>query len=141
MSHDLPTGVYRLRNVRTGTALDLWDGRSDPGTKVQGYQAHGGDNQKWILKWTGIGHEVTFQNVKSKTYIGAPGEIADNVQVVGTNKAVPFILVKAESGYILQVASNGKVLSVRGGESANETPVIFYHSNEADDQKWYFEGA
>jgi len=48
----LPGGVaFRLINVRSGTSLDLSNGGSSNGTKIQGWQTQEGNlNQEWILQ-------------------------------------------------------------------------------------------
>ncbi|CAE6485015.1 unnamed protein product [Rhizoctonia solani] len=138
--HSLPAGTYTLKNVSTGTVLDLWDGKSTEGTKVQGFQGHGGDNQKWRLKWTGTGNQVTLQNVKGGTYIGAASNIQNSVQAVGSATAVPLIIVAADKGYAIEAASSRlHVLDLKESNPANETPVIFFNNNATDNQKWYFE--
>ncbi|CAE6468715.1 unnamed protein product [Rhizoctonia solani] len=142
MSKGLEAGTYRLTNVSTGTVLDLWDGRSDEGTAVQGFTSHGGDNQKWRLKWTGTGSQVTLQNVKGGTYIGAASNIQNSVKAVGSKTPVPLFIVAAGpgEGYAVTVAGTPLyVLDLKESNPANETPVIFYNNNATDNQKWYFE--
>ena len=39
-------GTYTLKNVKTGTVLDLSGGHGDEGADVFGYQHNGGNNQK-----------------------------------------------------------------------------------------------
>jgi len=44
----VPPGTYYIRNVHTGTALDLSGASAQDGTRVIGYQVTGGQNQKVI---------------------------------------------------------------------------------------------
>ncbi|KAH7325163.1 ricin B lectin domain-containing protein [Rhizoctonia solani] len=138
----LPAGTYTLKNVSTGTVLDLWDGRSDEGTAIQGFNSHGGDNQKWRLKWTGKGNQVTLQNVKGGTYVGieSSNNIQNSVKVVGSKTAVPLIVVAADKGFAIEAADHRLfVLDLKESNPANETPVIYFNNNATDNQKWYFE--
>ncbi|CUA76977.1 hypothetical protein RSOLAG22IIIB_06424 [Rhizoctonia solani] len=140
MSKGLEAATYTIKNVRTGTVLDLWDGRSEEGTPVQGFSSHGGDNQKWRLKWTGTGNQVTLQNVKGRTYIGAASNIHNSVKVVGSKTAVPLVIVAADKGYAIEAyPSRLHVLDLKESNPADETPVIFFNNNGTDNQKWYFE--
>ncbi|CAE6471040.1 hypothetical protein RSOLAG22IIIB_13775 [Rhizoctonia solani] len=140
MTKGLEAGTYMIKNVSTGTVLDLWHGKPDEGTAVQGFSSHGGDNQKWRLKWTGTGNQVTLQNVKGRTYIGAASNIHNSVKVVGSKTAVPLFIVAAGKGYAIEAASSRlHVLDLKESNPANETPVIFYNNNATDNQKWYFE--
>ncbi|EUC59880.1 ricin-type beta-trefoil lectin domain protein, partial [Rhizoctonia solani AG-3 Rhs1AP] len=140
MSQSLPAGTYTLKNVSTNTVLDLWDGRSAEGTQVQGFNSHGGDNQKWRLKWTGTGNQVTLQNVKGGTYIGADSSIQNSVNAVGSTTSVSLVIVAADKGYAIEVADHRLyVLDLKESNPKNETPVIFFNNNATDNQKWYFE--
>ncbi|CAE6501140.1 unnamed protein product [Rhizoctonia solani] len=138
----LEPGTYKIKNVRSGTFLDLWGGSPDEGTPIQGYEEQSGDNQKWILKWTGVGNQVTLQNLQSGSYLGAAGSIENGVKAVGNYNAIPLYIIAAEKGYAIEAANDrGYALDLYGGEKANVTPVIFYTSQANNNQKWYFEKA
>ncbi|CCO31531.1 hypothetical protein RSOLAG1IB_09426 [Rhizoctonia solani AG-1 IB] len=137
--HSLPAGTYMLKNVSTGTVLDLWNGQSAEGTAIQGFRSHGGDNQKWRLKYTGKGNQATLQNVKSGTYVGTQSNIQNSVKVVGSKTAVPLIIVAADKGFAVEAANHRLfVLDLKESNPANETPVIYYNNNATDNQKWQF---
>ncbi|KAH7325212.1 ricin B lectin domain-containing protein [Rhizoctonia solani] len=141
--NNLPAGTYIIKNASTGTVVDLWAGRADEGTAVQGFQYHGGDNQKWRLKWTGKGNQVTLQNVRTGTYIGhSPSGLSGGARVVGSKTPVPLLLVVADKGYAMEAADQrASVLDLCGGSRANEASIIYYPNNATDNQKWYFEKA
>ncbi|KAF8748744.1 hypothetical protein RHS01_10596 [Rhizoctonia solani] len=40
------SGVYKLKNVATGTLLDLWNGETNEGTIIQGHGDNGATNLK-----------------------------------------------------------------------------------------------
>ncbi|EUC54784.1 carbohydrate-binding module family 13 protein, partial [Rhizoctonia solani AG-3 Rhs1AP] len=125
MSIGLKAGHYRIRNVATNSALDLWGGATEAGTQVQGFGSHDGDNQKWRLQWVGTGNRATLSNVMGGTYIGVSGNIQNCAKVVGSTTAVHFLLVAAgNKSWALLVADRPEyVLDLHGSCSKDETPV------------------
>ncbi|PPQ74703.1 LOW QUALITY PROTEIN: hypothetical protein CVT25_007632 [Psilocybe cyanescens] len=82
--------VYTLRNLRTGTYLDLSNGSSANGTQVQGWSSAEGSayasNQQW--KITTDGTYYRLQNVSGKTYLDLLGNATTNgTKVHGWAKA------------------------------------------------------
>ncbi|CAE6458693.1 unnamed protein product [Rhizoctonia solani] len=139
-SAGLPSGVYTLKNVATGTVLDLYDGLAAEGTQIQGFKAHGGDNQKWRLHYTGSGHNATIQNIKSGTYVSFSG-VKNRTPVVGSRTPKGLILIASGDGksYAIETGEKrGYVLDLKESSPANETPVIIYNDNSTDNQKWLF---
>ncbi|GAB1526150.1 hypothetical protein RhiTH_009316 [Rhizoctonia solani] len=109
------SGVYKLKNVATGTLLDLWNGETNEGTIIQGH----GDNEpelntspiananahididfQWHVEWTGTANQLTLRNFKSGTYFGAgPSGVQNGSAPLGSATAVPVVLVVADKGY------------------------------------------
>ncbi|KAH7325161.1 ricin B lectin domain-containing protein [Rhizoctonia solani] len=143
MSQEFKEGIYILKNCATHTVLDLFDGKKDEGTPIQGFKPHGGDNQKWRIKFTGKGNQITIQNVKSKTYVGAASNnIQNSVKVVGSMTPLSFVMVQADKGMTMEVADHRTyVLDLKESNPANETPVIFYNNNATSNQQWHLEKA
>ncbi|MCV2423813.1 RICIN domain-containing protein, partial [Paucibacter sp. DJ4R-1] len=67
-------GTYFLKNVKTGTVIDLSRGESNEGADVFGYDHNGGNNQKWQLQPTGNGQKMTLRNVQTNSYASFPGQ-------------------------------------------------------------------
>ncbi|KAG8684296.1 hypothetical protein FRC11_012314, partial [Ceratobasidium sp. 423] len=123
-STGLPAGEYTLKNVSTGTVMDLYDGLAAEGTQIQGFRAHGGDNQKWHLRYTGNGHNATLQNVKSGTYVSFSAA-KNRVPVVGSRTPKNLILIASGDGksYAIETAEKRDyVLDLKESDPANETP-------------------
>ncbi|KAH9482062.1 hypothetical protein JR316_0004157 [Psilocybe cubensis] len=79
-------GIYTLRNIRTGTYLDLNEGSSKNGTKVQGWASLAGTPHAQNSQWRIIasGNHFKIQNVASKTYLDLAGKKhIPGTQVVG----------------------------------------------------------
>ncbi|CAE7108830.1 unnamed protein product [Rhizoctonia solani] len=137
-SNQITEGTYTIKNVSTGTVMDLYDGLAAEGTQIQGFKGHGGDNQKWHLKYTGNGHSLTLQNVKSGTYLSFSA-IKNSTRVVGSRTARNIVLVSSKNGYVMETAEKREyVLDLKESNPANETPVIIYNDNNTDNQKWHF---
>ncbi|CAE7108809.1 unnamed protein product [Rhizoctonia solani] len=148
-------GVYSVKNVSTGTFLDLYDGLTTEGNPIQGFQGHGGDNQKWRVKYTGTGHNVTLQNVKSGTY-ASYGAAENSSRVVGSKTPKNFNLIASNTGYayaipwfiwlvkliipvsIALAENHHYVCDLKESDPTNETPVIVYNDNVTDNQLWIF---
>ncbi|CUA69685.1 hypothetical protein RSOLAG22IIIB_08608 [Rhizoctonia solani] len=133
----VPAGFYILRNVSTGTVLDLWGGSAAENTPVIGYALHGGDNQKWQLEWAGSEPIMTLRNVKSGTYLSCK-DVRPGGKVTGSATPQRWSVTAASSGYALELANHGYVLDVTASNPENETPIIIYPNYATDNQKWTF---
>ncbi|KEP45400.1 ricin-type beta-trefoil lectin domain protein [Rhizoctonia solani 123E] len=136
----LPAGTYTLKNAATNSVLDLWNGESAEGKVIQGYESHGGDNQKWQLQWTGTGNSVTIRNVASGTYIGKGASgFAQSSPVLGSITAVPLLLVAADKGFAMEVAElRNTVVGLEQNSSSNTVPAVYRSNTGIDTQKWHF---
>jgi hypothetical protein len=80
-------GVYTLRNLRGGTYLDLSNGSSTDGTKVQGWEAASSanvKNQQWTITAEGSTGHYRLQNVAGGTYLDLDsGNSANGTKVQG----------------------------------------------------------
>ncbi|KAI0425939.1 carbohydrate-binding module family 13 protein [Xylaria sp. FL1042] len=62
--------TWKLRNVQTGTYVDLDDGKSANGTAIQGWQKLENNNQLFrLISADPMGRAIMIQNVASGTYI------------------------------------------------------------------------
>ncbi|KAH6900859.1 ricin B lectin domain-containing protein, partial [Coprinopsis sp. MPI-PUGE-AT-0042] len=115
---------YWIKNVGTGTVLDLAGGRMENGNAIHGWSkveptfggsllsrvtgglSKGGDweNQTWHFPMTRSGH---------------PGMV--NIELFIGTKSI--------------------VVDLAAGHSTNGTPVLAWESHDGDNQKWYMEDA
>ncbi|KAF8601625.1 kinase-like protein [Ceratobasidium sp. AG-I] len=134
----LVPGGYTIKNVDTGTALDLWYGSSSEHIPVTGFRSHGEENQQWRLEWDDTGSNITLRNVKSKTYLSLKGF---RVGMPVTCSATPqrWTVSTAGKGYVLEPANHhGYALDLSAGNPADETPIILQPNYAADNQQWHF---
>jgi hypothetical protein len=136
-------GTYFLKNVKTGTVIDLSRGESNEGADVFGYDHNGGNNQKWQLQPSGHGQRMTLRNVQTNTYASFPGQsFAQGVLVKASNQAQEYTIVAADRGFYIQpVQQPGYVLDLVHGSDKNGTKICVWQNNQQDNQKWYFERA
>lgn len=136
-------GTYTLKNVKTGTVLDLSRGESNEGADVFGYEHNGGNNQKWQVQPTGHGQNMTIRNLESNSYAAFPGQsFAQGVLVKGSTQPQEFTILAADKGfYVSPVQQPGYVLDLVHGSDKNGTKVCVWQNNQQDNQKWYFERA
>jgi len=139
----VPPGTYTLKNVKTGTVLDLSHGESNEGADIFGYDHNGGNNQKWLVQPTGQGQNITIRNVESNSYASFPGQsFAQGVLVKGSTQPQEFTIAAADKGfYISPTQQPGYVLDLVHGSDKNGTKVCVWQNNQQDNQKWYFERA
>jgi len=139
----LPPGTYTLRNVKTGTVLDLSHGEANEGADIFGYDANGGNNQKWQLQPTGQGQNMTLSNLQARSYASFPGQsFAQGIIVKGSSQPQEYVISAADKGfYISPVQQPGYVLDLVHGSDKNGTKVCVWQNNQQDNQKWYFERA
>ncbi|GAB1527350.1 hypothetical protein RhiTH_010525 [Rhizoctonia solani] len=136
--YSLPSGVYTLKNVSTGSVLDSYWGKPDEGNPVNGYQPHGGPNQQWKLEWTGSGSKFTLRNVKTNNYLSY-GRAQNSDRIVTSKSPKHWFIMVADKGYAVAAAENPLyVLDLTESNPANETPCILYNNNATDNQKWRF---
>ncbi|CAE7188427.1 unnamed protein product [Rhizoctonia solani] len=136
----LPAGTYILQNAATNSLLDLWNSESTEGSVIQGHQPNGGNNQKWVLAWTGIGNSVTLRNVASGTYIGKGSTgVVEGSPVLGSSTPERLLLVAVDKGFAIEATDNrAYVLDLAQNSSANRVPAVYRNNNANDTQKWYF---
>ncbi|CAE6400128.1 unnamed protein product [Rhizoctonia solani] len=139
--HTLMPGVYILKNVATGTVLDLWHGSAGEDTPVTGYELHGGDNQKArcpnYISYRGLENDAGT-GVVSGTYLSFKF-VRPGTAVIASASPQRWRLCACDSGHVLEpVAHPGYALDLTGSDPSNETPVILYPNYATSNQKWYF---
>ncbi|KAG9126054.1 hypothetical protein FRC07_005088 [Ceratobasidium sp. 392] len=136
-------GTYILKNVKTGTVLDLSRGEANEGADVFGYEHNGGNNQKWQVQPTGHGQNFTIRNLESNSYASFPGQsFAQGVLVKGSSQPQEYTFAAADKGiFISPTQQPGYVLDLVHGSDKNGTKICVWQNNQQDNQKWYFERA
>ncbi|KAF8606946.1 ricin B-like lectin [Ceratobasidium sp. AG-I] len=136
-------GTYTLKNVKTGTVLDLSGGHGNEGADVIGYHHNGGNNQKWQVQPTGHGQNVTIRNLESNSFAAFPGQsFAQGVLVKGSSQSQEYTIAAADKGFFISPTQQpGYVLDLVNGSDKNGTKICVWQNNQQDNQKWYFERA
>ncbi|KAG8785674.1 hypothetical protein FRC12_017291 [Ceratobasidium sp. 428] len=136
-------GTYILKNVKTGTVIDLNRGQANEGADVFGYDHNGGNNQKWQIQPTGHGQNFTIRNLETNTYAAFPGQsFAQGVLVKASSQPQEYTFAAADKGiFICPTQQPGYVLDLVHGSEKNGTKICVWQNNQQDNQKWYFERA
>ncbi|QRW13228.1 ricin-type beta-trefoil lectin domain protein [Ceratobasidium sp. AG-Ba] len=119
----VPTGTYTLKNVSTGTVLDLSYGNAGDDIAINGFQSYGGENQRWRLEWTGKGHGFTLRNVKSGTYVSFE-KFRNGIPITGSKKRQTWKIIVADGGYAIEAEDHRHyVFDIKASNPRNETAV------------------
>jgi hypothetical protein len=141
-SNVLPPGAYFIRNVHTGTALDLSGSSPQDGTRVIGYQVTSGPNQQWVLEPGNNGYRL--RNSASGTYAGFQQheQAQDGTLLSGNRNPVEWTLTKADQGYQIHYAGNQNlVLDLASGDASDGAKVCLWSNKGGNNQKWNLTGA
>lgn len=132
-------GTYFIRNVHTGTALDLAGGAANDGTRVIGYSAGSGNNQKWTLEPGLKGYRL--KNAQSGTYCGYQRHESptDGVLLTGNNNSVEWDVRQADQGYQLFLAGTNYVLDLASGDASDGAKICLWTNKGGNNQKWNFQ--
>ncbi|EED81054.1 predicted protein [Postia placenta Mad-698-R] len=145
------TGGVRIKNIGTGTFLDLYHSLSAENNPVIGFQNNGTDAQLFIPfltllrpQWTvqvvdeSKGH-IKLLNAAGGTYARAPDHIIGG-QVVGSNVDETFKVSESGGKVQITIIDEGYALSL--ASAANETPEQVKLANpdrSKNDQLWSFQ--
>ncbi|KAG7094087.1 hypothetical protein E1B28_007706 [Marasmius oreades] len=131
--------VYHIINAKSGTALDAAESGA-----INGYQPHGGGNQRWTVE--NNGSHWTFRNDKGQ-YLGYNGEVREGLPLTAVNQAVEWDIWPDKNDQSLQriyVPGWHTAMNIDlsdHGNSNNGTPVTLWGQWEGSHQAWRFEQA
>ncbi|CAE6443932.1 unnamed protein product [Rhizoctonia solani] len=131
--------IYVIKNVKTGTVMDLEHSTKGEGVKIFGFQPNGGANQKWKIQAGSKAPNVAICSVATDAYAAYPTlEKGENLR--SSNKSQEYIISLADKGFhISPVQQPEYVLDMSGAGEANETEICLWIKHDGDHQKWYFE--
>ncbi|MCP3963712.1 MAG: ricin-type beta-trefoil lectin domain protein [bacterium] len=122
-----------------GKCLDAQGGEPTPGTAVQLYRCHGGENQRWQLDLTPVPQRVRGIGGLCLVPGPAPGSGAPRLEIdecgggddlwslETTGSSKPSVLIHQETGLCLDV---------RGASTADGTPTILWECHGGANQVW-----
>ncbi|KDN37496.1 hypothetical protein RSAG8_10095, partial [Rhizoctonia solani AG-8 WAC10335] len=132
-------GKYVIRNVKSGTVVDLEKMTPGDNVKIFGFQGNGGENQKWDIQPSATSPHMTLLCVATTKYATHPTP-KEGESLLSSGQAQECFIIPADKGfYIGPVQKPGYVWTLRGGNSANETPILLSMNHGLDEQKWRFE--
>ncbi|CAE6468406.1 unnamed protein product [Rhizoctonia solani] len=132
-------GRYRIRNVQSGTVVDLEKCIPGDNVRIFGYESNGGTNQKWDVAPGTTAPYLTLLCVETNKY-AHHSTPKDGESLTSTSQAQEYVIIPADKGcYIDCVQKPGYVWSLQGGSPANETPILLSMNHGLDHQKWVFE--
>ncbi|QRV95239.1 ricin-type beta-trefoil lectin domain protein [Ceratobasidium sp. AG-Ba] len=132
-------GIYVIRNVKTGTVMDLEGAVDGEGVNIQGHQANNGANQRWHVMPSGNGSNMSIQNVATDEYAAYP-RYEQEATLTSSFRAAEYQITAADKGfYIAPVELPTHVVDLTKGLEADRTPICLWVKHTEDHQKWYFE--
>ncbi|CUA74394.1 hypothetical protein RSOLAG22IIIB_11188 [Rhizoctonia solani] len=139
-SHVSP-GTYFLRNVMSGTLINLDAGTLNEGAEITGHNHNGGNHQKWQLQPTGHNQNVTLRNEQANTYLWFQSQsFVPSVLVKSSYDPQEYIISAANRGFFISPAQQpNHAISLFHGSTANGTKIGVWYNEQQDNQKWYFD--
>ncbi|KAI0090542.1 ricin B-like lectin [Irpex rosettiformis] len=147
----IESGVYFIQNVGTNTVLDLANGSSADGTRIQGFAKRQLSDpwvsaQLWII--TQVGHDspvYTIRNAKSCSYADLfESNVVNGTPIVGyhgtwhPNQHWIFTMGNCGSGYVsIRNLATGTYIDLDSGNSANGAPVVGWSGLFNRNQLWF----
>ncbi|KAG8709253.1 hypothetical protein FRC11_005741, partial [Ceratobasidium sp. 423] len=136
--YPISPGIYVLKNVKTGTVIDLDGAKGGENVRIFGFQANGGANQKWNIQPGNEPPNVTIRCFATDTY-AAYSAFEQGATLRSSAQPHEYIITPADKGfYISPVQKPDYVLDLSGAGEANETEICLWAKHTGDHQKWYF---
>lgn len=149
----LPNGLYILTNNLSRTALDLYEGNSNAGTRCVVHARntdHSIDHQLWIIRHDESSNTYTIRNLRGGTYLDLQGGKSENgSQVTGNPRSLADgsrrnqewrIVEQVPDQYTIQSSATNTYLEISGGNISNGTSVTCSaRADDAEYQLWTVE--
>lgn len=132
---------FKLINVNSNKALDVFAGNTSNGTKIQIEEDNGTDAQRWLI-CNAPNETYKLINVNSgKALDITGGKTAEGTSVQlwndnGTEAQAWRMVDNGDSSYTLLNVYSNKVLDVADGSVSNGSAVRIWTSNGTSAQKW-----
>jgi len=134
-------GIYIIKNVHTGTVIDLERGAPGEGINIFGFQLNNGANQKWDIQGSGNGSNMTIRSVATGMYAAYPS-FEQGAILRSSAQPHEYIVTPADKGYYFApVQKPDHVVDLTKGLETNETEICLWIKHTQDHQKWYVERA
>jgi hypothetical protein len=140
-SGPIANGTYKIINLNSGKALDVFKQWTTNGTPVDQWTYNSGQNQQWGVTNLGNG-QYSIQGVQSGRMLDVSGRsTADGAKVDiwdsnGGNNQKWTITATSGGYYSLLAVHSGKALEVSGGSTTNGAPVDQWTYNGGNNQQW-----
>jgi galactan endo-1,6-beta-galactosidase len=140
----IANGTYKLINLNSGLALDVFGQGTTNGSRVDQWTYNSGKNQQWTVTSLG-GGEYSIEGVQSGRLLDVVGAGTTNgteVDVWASNghNNQKWTLTPATAGYYyLNSVNSGRVLDVVGGATTNGAWVDQWSNNGGKNQQWGFQ--
>ncbi|KAG8739582.1 hypothetical protein FRC10_005410 [Ceratobasidium sp. 414] len=139
--YPFPPGIYVIKNVKTGTVIDLQRGAPGEGISILGFQFNDGANQKWDIQGSGNGSNMTIRSVATGAYAAYPS-FEQGALLKSSAQPHEYIVTAADKGYYFApVQKPDHVVDLTKGFEADETEICLWIKHTQDHQKWYVERA
>lgn len=135
-------GDFTLRASHSNKCLDVSEISRAPGAMVWQYECHGGDNQRWQIRYDRAGfHEIRAAHSALCLEI-AGGEMVDivlvrqNICTNADNQKFAFVTI-AQDLYTVRAKHSGKCLHVNGDAMTNATAVVQLACDGRASEAWF----
>ncbi|EPS97735.1 hypothetical protein FOMPIDRAFT_82407 [Fomitopsis schrenkii] len=131
----IKSGVYFIQNAGTRTVLDLPNGDSSNGIKVQGFKKREFIDgwvtaQLWVVSKVASDPVYSIENARSGTCLDlSNSESKNGTPIIGyeatghPNQHWVIHRNNADTGYVIENKATSTYVDLQGGNSANGTPV------------------
>ncbi|KAG8702180.1 hypothetical protein FRC11_011632 [Ceratobasidium sp. 423] len=140
-TYPIKPGKYVIKNVKTGSVIDLEKCIPGDGVKIFGFGANGGLNQQWDVQPSATAPYMTLRCIATDKY-ARYSNLQEGETLRSSSQSQEYFIIPADKGfYIGPVGKPGYVFDLTGGNVADETPISLLRNHGRDHQKWRFEPA
>lgn len=137
-------GAYSLLSESSNAqAIDIYGGYTHSGANVTSWSFHGGNSERWKIKYNSKTGDYTLTNPisnKNLDVYGAETYNGANVQIYDQNNSCAqrwYIVSAKESSYqLISTCDVKKALDVNGGLAWNGINIQLWSKNSTSAQRW-----
>lgn len=130
--------TYKLINVNSQKALDLYYGSKEDGANILQYTYNGYQNQKWYLQSLNNGYFKIINAASGKALDGAGTSAGANVQQwsFGNGENQQWSIQKVNGNYKIINRKSGLALDVSGASKSDNANVLQWNYKGSNNQLW-----
>jgi hypothetical protein len=135
--------VFEIRNRLSGKVLDVTNFSTQPGTRIQQWDAAGSDNQKWLVipqtdGYYKIQNQLTGQVLDVRNFSAENGAAIQQWDDAGSDNQRWSIIPVDDQYYEIVNKLSGKALDVTDFSVDNGAPIQQWQYGATKNQQWEF---